>query len=122
MNILFRNFATVFINKVTFKFLSPLELNSVFQNKSYFILLLFLIIVLINLFLAALGLHCCVQTSSSCGGGLLMVAAPLVGEQGLLSTGSIVVAQVLTRSLACGIFQIRDPTHDSGIVRWIPYF
>ena len=51
---------------------------------------------LINLFLAALGLHCCVRAFSSCGErgllfvavcGLLIVVASLVVEHGLLAHG-----------------------------------
>ena len=52
----------------------------------------FLIYLLINLFLAALGLHCCARASSSCGErgllfvvvhGLLTAVASLVVEHGL---------------------------------------
>ena len=52
----------------------------------------YLILILINLFLAALGLRCCVRFSSSCGErgllfvavhGLLIAVASLVAEHGL---------------------------------------
>ena len=65
------------------------------------------------LFLAALGLRCCVQAFSSCGERellfvavrrLLIVVASLAAEHGLQSTGSVVVAHRLSCSTACGIF------------------
>ena len=87
----------------------------------------------IYLFLAALGLHCCVWAFSSCGEwgllvaavrGLLLAVASLVAElglqahglqqlwltgsvvvaRGLQSAGSVVVAHRLSCSTACGIF------------------
>ena len=56
------------------------------------------------LFLAALGLRCCARAFSSCGEqrlhfvavhGLLIAVASLVGEHGLQSAGSVVVAHRL---------------------------
>ena len=96
-------------------------------------LLAYLLTYLLNLFMAALGLRCCVWAFSSCGEwGLLFVAvrrhlitvASLVVEHGLQarrlqqlwrtgsvvvahrlqSTGSVVVAHGLSCSVACGIF------------------
>ena len=53
-----------------------------------------------------MGLCCCRRAFSSCGEwGLLFIAvASLVVEHGLQSTGSVVVAQGLSCSAACGTF------------------
>ena len=61
-----------------------------------------------NLFLAALGLHCCAQAFSSCGDrgllfvavhGLLLVVASRCGAQALGAQASVVVAHGLS---SCG--------------------
>ena len=71
------------------------------------------IILFIEKLLAELGLHCCSQAVSRCGGheppflavpGLLTVAASLVVEHRLWCTGSVAVACGLSCSLTCGIF------------------
>ena len=70
---------------------------------------------LINLlFLAALGLHCCVQAFSSCSewgllfvavrGLLLPVASLCCGAWALGARASVVVAHGLSCYVACGIF------------------
>ena len=65
------------------------------------------------IYLAVLGLHCFVWASSGCGErellstwvlGLLIAGAPLMAEDGLWSTGSVVAACRLSRSEARGIF------------------
>ena len=96
-------------------------------------LFFFKFIYLIYLFLAALGLHCCVRALSSCGKrgllfvavcGLLIEVASLVAQHGLQAlrlqqfwcvdsvvvafglqiAGLVVVAHGLSCSTACGIF------------------
>ena len=63
-------------------------------------LFLFLKNLFIYLFLAELGLRCCVRAFSSCGDrGLLFVVV-----HGLQSAGLVVVAHGLSCSVACGIF------------------
>ena len=99
----------------------------------YTCLNIYIYIYLINLFLAAWGLRCCVRAFSSCSErgllfvvvhGLLIVVASLVAEhglqarglqqlwhegsvvvaRGLQSAGSVVVAHELSCSAACAIF------------------
>ena len=80
--------------------------KSMFLKINQFLFFLF--------FLFALALHCCVQTFSSCGKwgllclvvrGLLILAAFLLAEHGLLSVwASVVVAHRLSCSKACGFF------------------
>ena len=62
------------------------------SNLLFFFTNLFYFIYLFNLFLAALGLHCCARAFSSCGErgllfiavpGLLIAVASLVAERGL---------------------------------------
>ena len=69
----------------------------------------------IYLFLAALGLRCCMQAFSSCGergllfvvvhGLLIAVASLCCGARALGAWASVVVACGLSCSTACGIFQ-----------------
>ena len=90
-------------------------------SLSLFLLQNFLFFFSIYLFLAALGLSCCLRAFSSCGEQgllfiavrvLLIVVASLVVEHGLQArglqylwhTGSVVVARGLSCSEACGIF------------------
>ena len=97
----------------------------------FFSLFFFFIIIIIYLFLAALGLHCCLRAFSSCGErgllfvavhGLLIAVVSLVTEhglqarrlqqlwhvgsvvvaRGLQSAGSVVVTHGLSCSAACG--------------------
>ena len=76
------------VSGLTFWCLIHFEFIFVYGAKSVF----FNIIKLINLFMAALGLHCCVWAFCSCGEqgllfiavcGLLIVVASLVAEHGL---------------------------------------
>ena len=73
---------------------SPISCSQSEYKKGHisFSLFFFLINLFIYLFLAALGLHCCVRAFSSCGErgllfvavrGLLIVVASLVAEHGL---------------------------------------
>ena len=64
------------------------------------------------LFMAALGLHCCMWAFSSCGRqgrlftvvcGLLIVLTSLVAAPRPWSAGSVVVAHVLSYPEVCGI-------------------
>ena len=63
----------------------------------------------LNLFLAALGLHCCVRAHS---GGFSSCGAQALGH-----VGSVVVAHGLSFSIACGILP-RDQTSVPCIGRW----
>ena len=67
--------------------------KQLFQLASFFF---FFLIYFIDLFLAALGLHCCAQAFSSCGEqgllfvvvcGLYVAVASLVAEHGLQARG-----------------------------------
>ena len=101
----------------------------------------FFLIVFI-LFLAVLGLHCCVGFSSSCGKQRLLSScgaraccsglsccgawalgtrAAVVAAPRLRSAGSVVVAPGLSCSGAFGISLDQDRTHVSCTGRWIPY-
>ena len=95
----------------------PSNIYIFFNRFIYFLNFIYL------LFLAALGLHCCVWAFSSCGEwellfvavhGLLIAVASLFAEHGLQahglqqlwrqSAGAVVVAHGLSCSAACGIF------------------
>ena len=78
-----------------------------------------------HLFLAALGLHCCVQALSSCRGyclaavyRLLIALASLVAEHGLQSADSVVTAHAALWHVESS--QTRDRTCDPCIGRRIP--
>ena len=98
-------------------------------RKLFFIFNIF-INLFIYLFLAALGLRCCVQAFSSCGErgllfvavhGLLTVVASLVAEHGLQARG---LQQLWLAGLVApwhvGSSQTRARTHVPCIGRWIP--
>ena len=93
----------------------------VLANFGFCIFLKNKFIYFVYLFLAALGLRCCVWAFSSCGGrgllfvvvhGLLVVVASLAAEHRLRARGlqqlwraaSVVVAHGFSCSTACGIF------------------
>ena len=82
--------------------------RGVLARDTYF----FKFVYFIYLFLAELGLHCCMRAFSSCGEpglpfvvvrGPLTAVASLFEEHGLLSAGSVAVAHRLSCSAACGI-------------------
>ena len=68
------------------------------------------------LFLAMLGLCCCVGLSLVAVCGLLIVMASLAAAPRLLSTGSVVVAHGLSCSTSCGIFL--DQTLNQCLLHW----
>ena len=76
----------------------------VFYNNFIFSKIYLLFIYLFNLFLAALGLRCCMRAFSSCGErgillvavrGLLIAVASLVAKHSLGTRASVVVARGL---------------------------
>ena len=88
---------------------------------------------LIDLFLSALSLHCCAWLSQAVGHGLLAAVASLVEEHSLWvqrlpqlwhvgsrSTGSTVVAHLLSCPKVVGSSRTRDQTHVPCIGRWTP--
>ena len=67
--------------------------------RMHFFVLLKIYLFVIQLFLAGLGLCCCVQAFSRCGEQRLLHC-----KQGLQSAGSVVVAEGLSCLKTCGIF------------------
>ena len=115
--------SSIFTNKICAHFQNYIKLHQFFKKFIY----------LINIFLAAQGLHCCMWAFSSCGQrgllfvvvhGILIAVACLVVEHGLQtcglrqlwhvgsvvvahglqSAGSVFVVHGLSCSMACGIF------------------
>ena len=100
------------------------------QGPPYdFIFHLILIVYLSILFLAGLGLHCCIQAFSSCGmwvphcGGFSCCRAQAVGSEAsvvpapiLYSRGSVFMVHRLSCPVACGIFL--DQGLNLGFLHW----
>ena len=140
-------FSLILVTLFTFKFTYPFFFIHIHISIHFFQILFpyrslqrieksslcYIIYLFIYLFLALLGLRCCVWAFCSCGErgllfvamhGLLIAVAPLVAEhgvqarglqqlwhagsvvvaRGLQSSGSAVVAHGLSCSVACGIF------------------